>query len=62
MDGGNSQTSGNTYPAALVAVGAVAAVLMFRREELRQWFADRFQYDPVAEAQRHARKALGIED
>jgi hypothetical protein len=54
---------GNTYPAALVAVGAtLVTLLIVRRKEVRERLTERLAYDPVEEAQRHARKALGIED
>lgn len=58
MDRGGSQTSGNAYPAVLLLVGAAAAILIATHREWRE----RLTYDPVEEAQRVARKAIGIED
>lgn len=59
MNGNGSQTSGNANPAVLVLVGAAVAVLIATR---REWLARIGVYDPVEEAQRIARKAIGIED
>lgn len=58
MDGNGSQTSGNATPALLILAGAAVAVLIATHRDWRE----RLKYDPVVEAQRVARKAIGIED
>lgn len=54
----NVETSGNANPALLILVGSVIGLCIVKRNEI----VDFLRYDPVSEAQRIARKAIGIRE
>lgn len=53
-----SETPRNVHPAALLLVGSAIALVIMRRNEI----SDFLRYDPVSEAQRVARRAIGIRE